>query len=104
MKKVMIGIVKGPYNFTYYKNLKSKVFRPIELSTEIYNKITPLMDYLEVASKKLDKPIQFYPKYKDITLMNVGAYTSVIKNSDTEDSIRDLVVNHLLKVYRNIKL
>ena len=93
------NITEGPYGFHYMKTPDSQVFRPTELGEGIYNKLAPHMDVLEKASKLAKHPIQFYPKSENITLMNFGAYTTVLKN---DEPVVGKLYQHFDKVFKDL--
>lgn len=98
MKPDAIKLVKGPLNFHYVKSTKSKVFLPIELQDDIYNKISPHIERLEFASKEASRPMLFVPKGNS-TLMNFGPYTTVIRNDSLSEKVAQQMYEHINKVF-----
>lgn len=98
MKAESIKLIKGPLNYTYAKTPASKVFLPIELADEVYNKITPELPKLEKYAHLSGKPIQFAPKGEKATLMNYGTYTTVLRNEELQEKIAAQIYEHVNKV------
>ena len=98
MKAEAIKMIKGPYGLNYVKTAKSKVFLPIEMKDEMYNKIQPEMENLEYFARAIDKPIYFYPKSDKLTLMNMGTLTTALDNDLPQGKIAAKMYEHMSKV------
>ena len=87
-------------SMTYVKTAKSKVFRPIQLPDQIFNKLTPEMSKLEYAAKIVDRPIYFYPLSEERSLMNFGPHTTVIMNDLPQNELSELLSSVVDKTYK----
>lgn len=103
MKTKSLQIVQGPHNLKYIKTKNSKVFLPVQLEDEMFNKIQKEVGNLEYVSKMVDKPVYFYPKSESLTLMNFGTYTSALNNKSSQSEIRDQINSIANKVYREFE-
>lgn len=103
MKTQPLQIILGPNNLRYVKTKDSKVFLPMELGDEMFNKIQKESNNLEYVAKLVDKPIYFYPKSESATLMNFGTYTSVLDNDGTYSEVRDQINSLTNKVYKEFE-
>mgnify|MGYP004650728217 CR=1 FL=1 len=93
------SVIEGPYGFHYFKKQDSKVFRPEELNEKMYDKLSPQMPILERAARLAKRPIQFCPKGENLTLMNFGAYTTVLKN---DEPVVSKLYQHFDKVFKDL--
>jgi len=101
MKTEAVQLIKGPHNLHYAKTPKSKVFLPIELGDGIYNKIAEIRQkdaHFDLVADYTNKPMIFYPKSADTTLMNFGPYTTVLKNDASTADIAEKMYAHTQKV------
>lgn len=95
----VLNFVEGPYGLHYVKSAKSKVFCPIEIGYDIFNKLSPHMKTLESAANKADKPVKFYPIDKKTALMNFGTYTSLFRS---DEPIAEKLYKHIGDVLNEI--
>jgi hypothetical protein len=95
MKTNPINIVKGLNGLHYAKTKESKVFLPIDMDDEMYNKISSQLSNLEYFAKHTKKPIIFYPKGMHATLMNYGTKTLILNNNAAKSEVA-------AQIYKNI--
>jgi len=99
MKTNPINIVKGLNGLHYAKTKESKVFLPIDMDDEMYNKISSQLSNLEYFAKLTKKPIIFYPKGMHATLMNYGSRTTVLDNDAAKSDIAVQMYKHVTEIF-----
>ena len=95
-------IPKIAQGYSYVKPETSRVFLPLELKTEAYNKIAKNINMLEQAANKADKDVFFIPK-KDNVLMNFGPYSTLIDVKLQDSEIIRKMNDIIKKTYTTIK-
>lgn len=102
MKAQAVKMISGPNGFNYVKTPKSKVFLPVELEDEVYNKIAKELPKLEKIAEITNRPIYFAPKGNNV-LMNYGPFTSVIDNNTLQADMATKMYEHINKVNKLTK-
>ena len=105
MKSEAIKIIEGPYKLHYAKSNNSKVFLPVELGEDMYNKLSGILcsdKRYEYIAQSLGKPMQFYPKDANTTLMNFGSFTSLLKNDSVTSEIAEKMYATVQKCLKQV--
>ena len=98
MKINPIKFLEGKYGLSYVKNPNSKVFLPLQVESDTYNRIQKMVPELEKAAERSKMPIHFAPLGDARTLMNFGTKTKVLENSWNEANIAKNIYKHIDEV------
>ncbi len=90
-------------NFNIFKHIDTKAQNAqinfnINKNNEIYKKIEQELPSLQRVIKDEKFPLTFLEKDSNVTLMNYGPFTTVLRNKDLDTNIAVQMYDHIYKV------
>ena len=89
--------------YTCIKPQKSRVYIPLELADEAYNKVAKHTRFLEQAAKVADKDVLFVPKGENV-LMNFGPNTAYLDMQASDNKIMDDMHELIRRTYTTLNV